>query len=233
VNWPLLGFLGARSLKITRLSGVPPDCLVNPRCNGRLHQRSTTGLHPQSEASEVRSQKIVCDDRSHQIFRCATGLSGAAKEQTTSTLNHSKPQRSADVAHTGLWTVMCSMHHRTVWCAHRQRSQSTTRIVVGAINTPNHHHSSHPSIPLSSFNARAKNTFQIHIQSIQSSPSSKIKSSDQKCLVTWERVTCVSFVALVAWLLSSSHSNLSKCFVKQARDPIVWRSLQGPSDPCD
>jgi hypothetical protein len=31
-------------------------------------------------------------------------------------------------------------------------------------------------------------------------------------------VICVSFVALVAWLLSSSHSNLSKCFVKLARD---------------
>jgi hypothetical protein len=31
-------------------------------------------------------------------------------------------------------------------------------------------------------------------------------------------VTCVSFVALVAWLLSSPHSNLSKCFVKLARD---------------
>jgi hypothetical protein len=31
-------------------------------------------------------------------------------------------------------------------------------------------------------------------------------------------VICVSFVALVAWLLSSYHSNLSKCFVKLARD---------------
>jgi hypothetical protein len=31
-------------------------------------------------------------------------------------------------------------------------------------------------------------------------------------------VICVSFVAPVAWLLFYSHSNLSKCFVKQARD---------------
>jgi hypothetical protein len=31
-------------------------------------------------------------------------------------------------------------------------------------------------------------------------------------------VICVCFVALVAWLLSSSHSKLLKCFVKQARD---------------
>ena len=105
--------------------------------------------------------------------------------------------------------------HCCVRCAHQQSSQPTARIVVGAINTPNHQHSSHPSIPLSSFNTREKNTLQRHNQSLQSSPSSKIKSSDQKCLVTLERVIRVSFVA---WLLSSSPSNLSKCFVKQARD---------------
>jgi hypothetical protein len=39
-------------------------------------------------------------------------------------------------------------------------------------------------------------------------------------------VICVSFVALVAWLLSSSPSNLSKCFVKQARDTQLC------DDPC-
>jgi hypothetical protein len=106
------------------------------------------------------------------------------------------------------WTVNSSMSgaHQTVRCAHRQRSQPTARIVVAAINTPNHLHSNHPSFPLFTLNTRAKNTLQRHIQSLQSSPSSKIKSSDQKCLVTWERVICVSFVALVAWLLSSSPS---------------------------
>jgi hypothetical protein len=39
-------------------------------------------------------------------------------------------------------------------------------------------------------------------------------------------VTCVSFVALVAWLLSSPHSNLSKGFVKLARDTELC------GDPC-
>jgi hypothetical protein len=73
---------------------------------------------------------------------------------------------------------------RTVRCAHQQSSRPTDIIVVGAINTSIHHHSSHPSIPLSSFNTIAKNTLQRHIQSLQSSPSSKIKSSVQKCLVT-------------------------------------------------
>jgi hypothetical protein len=35
-------------------------------------------------------------------------------------------------------------------------SIATTRIVVGAINTPNHHHSSYPSLLHFSFNTRAK-----------------------------------------------------------------------------
>jgi hypothetical protein len=34
-------------------------------------------------------------------------------------------------------------------------------------------------------------------------------------------VICVCFVALVAWLLSFSHSKLLKCFVKQARDTYL------------
>jgi hypothetical protein len=77
-------------------------------------------------------------------------------------------------------------------------SATTIGKVVGAINTPNHHHSSYPSFSVFSFNTRARNTLQRHNQSIQSSPSSKIKSSDQKRLMTWERVICVCFVALVA-----------------------------------
>ena len=105
--------------------------------------------------------------------------------------------------------------HRTVRCAHRQTEQPTARMLVGVINTPNHHHSNHPSFPLSTLNTRAKNTLRRHIQSLQSFPCAIIKSSDQKCLLTWERVICVS---IVAWLLSSSLSKLSKWFVKQARD---------------
>jgi hypothetical protein len=48
--------------------------------------------------------------------------------------------------------------------------------VVGAINTPNHLHSSHPSFLNFTFNTRAKAILQRHNQSIQFSPSSKINS---------------------------------------------------------
>jgi hypothetical protein len=71
--------------------------------------------------------------------------------------------------------------------------------VVGAINTPNHHHSSHPSLQPFTFNTRAKDYTPRHNQKIKSSPSLKINSiallSDLR-----ERVFCVSFVALVAWI---------------------------------
>jgi hypothetical protein len=190
-----LGFSQRSSTKNHRTIGVPPYCLVRPRSNGQLHP--TVDYATTRTVWIVRSQKTAYDDRSHRTVRCATRLSGAVKGQMTSTVNSSKPQRSADVAHIGQWTVLCPVHHRTVWCAHRQSSQPTTRIVVGAINTPNHHHSNHPSIPHSSFNTRAKNTLQRHNQSLQYSSSSKIKSNDQKCLVTWERVTpnCVVILA--------------------------------------
>jgi hypothetical protein len=163
----------------------------------------------------VRGQKTVCDVRSHQIVRCATGLSGAPKGLKSSTVNSSKPQRSADVALTGQWTMECPVHHRTIRRAHRQSSQPTARIVVGAINTPNHHHSSQSKHPTLFIQYKSKE----YTLKTQSKHSILFKFQNQikwsKCLVTWERVTYVSFVA---WLLSSFLSNLSKCFVKKARD---------------
>jgi hypothetical protein len=36
--------------------------------------------------------------------------------------------------------------------------------VVGAINTPNQHHSKHPSFPLSTFNTREMSSFQDTIK---------------------------------------------------------------------
>jgi hypothetical protein len=54
-------------------------------------------------------------------------------------------------------------------------STETTKIVVGAINTPNHHHSSHPSFQTSTFNTRAKPTLQDTIK--RSNPLQASKST--------------------------------------------------------
>jgi hypothetical protein len=92
-NWPLSGFLSARPLKFIGLSDVPSDCPVRQRSNGQLR--------PTVDCS-TRSQKIVCDDRSHQTVWCATGLSSATRRHKTSTVNNSKPQQSTDMALTRL-----------------------------------------------------------------------------------------------------------------------------------
>jgi hypothetical protein len=78
--------------------------------NGHLHQRSTaTRL---LWVQNARSLETVCDVRSHQTVRCATRLSGAPQGQTKSTVDCSKPLRSANVACIGQWTVLCPVRHR-------------------------------------------------------------------------------------------------------------------------
>jgi hypothetical protein len=116
-------------------------------------------------SAEVKSQN--CKVRTHRTVRCATRLSGATRGQRTSTINRSKPQRSANVARTGQWTVPCPV------CP----SIATAGIVVGAINTPNHHHSSYPSFQTFTFNTRAKAYTPRHNQKIKSYESLKINSS--------------------------------------------------------
>jgi hypothetical protein len=120
-NWPLSGILRAIPLKFTGLS---------QRSNDQLLQRST------AEQSDSQKSETICDVRSHRTIRCATGLFGATRTHKTSTVNSSKPQRSADVARTRQWTLSCPVNHRTVRCAHRQQSQATTRKWLEAINTP-------------------------------------------------------------------------------------------------
>jgi hypothetical protein len=112
-------FLRARPLKFIGLSGAPPDCPVIQWSNGQLSP--TVDYATARAVCSTRSQKTFCDDRSYQTIRCATGLFGATRRQKTSTIKTSKPQRSADVALTGRWTMQCPVHHRTVRCAHRQQ----------------------------------------------------------------------------------------------------------------
>jgi hypothetical protein len=79
-------------------------------------------------------------------------------------------------------------------------SIATARIVVGDINTPNHHHSSHPSLLHFSFNTRAK----AKTPKTQSNHSIHSKLQNQlNFLEICERIICVSFVALVAWIAFS------------------------------
>jgi hypothetical protein len=68
------------------------------------------------------------------------------------------------------WRIgQCLVAHRTVQCAHRQQTSPTAVLVVEAINTPNHHHSRHPSFSDISLNTRAS-AFNTRHNPIESKP---------------------------------------------------------------
>jgi hypothetical protein len=150
------GFLRCRSAIIHRsircstwLSGTPSGATAN-----------SATVVCKSVNSACRSQSRRQRRIGHWIVavRCGTGLSGAAPDcpvpqdvraPTVETV------KTLTVGWRGWRTRQCPVAHRTVRCAHRQTTSPTIGLVVGAINTPNHHHSKHPSFSDISFNTRA------------------------------------------------------------------------------
>jgi hypothetical protein len=65
----------------------------------------------------------------------------------------------------------------TVRCAHRQQPSPTAIWWLRAINTPNHHHTKHPSILNIAFNTRAIYSTRRHNQSDRSTQSPQFNSS--------------------------------------------------------
>jgi hypothetical protein len=114
-NWLLSGFSQSHSAIIHRTVRWANGATVN------FAQWSTAVNREQwtTQKSEVRTAKSEHTGLSG--VPPDTGLFGAARGQGTSTVNRSKPQRLADMACTGQWTVPCSVHHQTVRCVHRQQ----------------------------------------------------------------------------------------------------------------
>jgi hypothetical protein len=112
-------------------------------------QRSTSPndrLHWLQHSQQSRCQKLVCNVRIHQTDRCCKRTEDFNGQQLqTPTFDWCGTHRTMNSA------VFGAPPHCPV-CP----STATTGIVVGAINAPNHHHSSYQSIPTSSFNTRAK-----------------------------------------------------------------------------
>jgi hypothetical protein len=87
--------------------------------------------------------------------------------------------------------------HWTVRCAIRQKPSPTAILVVGAINTPNHHSSNYPRIHYTSFNTRAIHNTPRH----KSKPLIESKVHNSTLVFrTCEKIDLCSFVVLVAWL---------------------------------
>jgi hypothetical protein len=171
-NWPLSSFLRATIIKFTGLFGVPPDCSV---CHRTVRWANGATVNFANGRLCWRRNSEQCRSRTAKSKR--TGVSGVPLDcpvpQEDKWL-----QRSTTPNPNGWLTWHAPDNDKCyVRCAYRQQSQPTARKCLEAINTPNHLHSSHPSLPHISFNTRAKNTLQRHNQSIQSPTSSKIKSS--------------------------------------------------------
>jgi hypothetical protein len=128
--------------------------------------------------AEVRSQN--CQVRTHRTIQCAIGLFGVPSDYPV-------PQEDKGLQ----WSTGPNPNGRLTWHAPDSEQchvRCTTGLSgvpidsngwnsVGAINTPNHHHSSHSSLLHFSFNTRAKAYTPRHNQKNKSSPSFKINSS--------------------------------------------------------
>jgi hypothetical protein len=105
--------------------------------------------------------------------------------------------------------------HRTVRCAHRQQPSPTAMWWLRAINTPNHHHSKHPSFQHFTFNTRAS-AFTPRHNSIESKPL-QVPNPLQSPSELRESLF-VFFALLLLGSLSSFLILVPKCFVSKARD---------------
>jgi hypothetical protein len=115
------------------------DCPVCQRSNdyystnGRLQQQL---MRYSARRSQSRARRRI--GQSTGPVRCTTGLSGDPDVRSSNGQNPTVGWR-------GWRTGQCLVVHRTVRCAMRQKPSPTVLLVVGAINTPNHHTSMHPS----------------------------------------------------------------------------------------
>jgi hypothetical protein len=128
---------------------VAPDCPVCQRCNSYTVPIVVCKGIVKRYSARLRAQKSEQAQKAHRIVN-----SDCLMHHRTIRWPHmSELQRSEP---NGLVTWLahrtvsggapdCLVAHRTVRCAIRQKPSPTTILVVGAINTPNHHTSMHPS----------------------------------------------------------------------------------------
>jgi hypothetical protein len=129
-----------------------PDCPVyhrTVRCAKRSNGRQRNGrVQRSTDNAIVRGLRVQESEQAKMAHR-TVNRTCPVHHRTVRWTTCQKLQRSNPNG----WVTWLA--HRTVRCARRQQSSPTTILVVGAMNTPNHHSSRHPSIHYSSFNTRA------------------------------------------------------------------------------
>jgi hypothetical protein len=129
---------------------VPPDCPVCQRSNGYFAQRSP------AKAEESEEQCAIVRDRAEPPVRGAPDteqcLSGAASDCPVPL--EDKASNGQKLPNPNGWVTWLA--HRTVSGAPIDSSPTPTVVWwLRTINTSNHLHSNHPSIPHIAFNTRA------------------------------------------------------------------------------
>jgi hypothetical protein len=125
---------------------VPPDCPVHQRSNDYFAQRSP------AKAEDSDEQCTIVRGRAELPIRGTPDRPVPLEDKASNSQKLPNPNG---------WVTWLT--HRTVRCAHRQQSAPTVLWWLRAINTPNHHHSKHPSFQHFTFNTRASAFTPRHI----------------------------------------------------------------------
>jgi hypothetical protein len=129
---------------------VAPDCPVCHAEQRLLRQRSSAKVNSERySARTVRAEPEQAPEGAPDSEQCCPVHHRTVRWPQLSELQRSNPNG---------WVTWLA--YRTVRCAHRQTTSPTTILVGGAINTPNHHTSRHPSFQTS-------HSIQELVQSIQ------------------------------------------------------------------
>jgi hypothetical protein len=114
---------------------VAPDCPVCQRSNGYQRQRSSAKGEQCVNSADCARRSQSRRQKAHRTVNNDCPV----HHRTVRWPHMSELQRS----NPNCWVTWLA--HRTVRCAIRQQPSPTATLVVGAINTPNHHTLRHPS----------------------------------------------------------------------------------------
>jgi ribosomal protein L40E len=112
-----------------------PDCPVCQRSNG--YQGPTVVCRGTVKCYSARLRTQKSEQTPEGAAASEQDLSGAPPDYPVAQLSEAPTVEPNDLV---TWLA-----HRTVRCTIRQQPPPTVLLVVGAINTPNHHTSKHPS----------------------------------------------------------------------------------------
>jgi hypothetical protein len=161
-----LGFQKAHSAIMHRTVRCTSRAMAKSR-NGRLCK----GYSALQCASGVRAEVRGAPDSEQDLSGVAPDCPVPQEDKTSNSQLLPNPNDWVTWRRIG----QCPVAHRTVWCAHRQQPSPTAIWWLGAINTPNHHNSKHPSLLKFSFNKRASAITPRHnSKKIKASPSPKL-----------------------------------------------------------